>query len=110
LGQPYQYAGAPVAETRKVASSVRLLRLNRLGFAGAAVGVGSWLFDPFFITSILAIVLCSIGLSNDAKLRGAGHRSTGRGWIIAGLVLGIAKLLLYAIFSIAPFVENLGSH
>jgi Protein of unknown function (DUF2510) len=92
---------APTANTRKVASSAQLLRHNGLGFAGAAVSLGSLLINPVCTLSILGIVFCSIGLANDAKLHAAGNRVTGRGWVIAGLVIGIASTLFYSSAAIA---------
>jgi hypothetical protein len=89
------YSSAPAQTDRKDASSVQLLRHNGLGFAGAAVSLGSLLLNPFCAVSILGIIFCSIGLANDAKLRAAGNRATGRGWVIAGLVVGVASTLFY---------------
>ena len=111
---PDAQAGAylPAAQDngRKVASSTRLMRMNGLGFAGAAMGIGSALINPIFLTSILAIIFCAIGLVKDAKLRRAGQTATGRGWIIAGLVVAVGSVVFYAFLVVLPLLYDMGMH
>ena len=81
----------------KIAASTALLRLNRVGFVGVALGIGSLILNPFCGVSVAAIILCGLGFGADAKLRAAGKTRTGRGWLIAGLVVAVLVTVWYAV-------------
>jgi hypothetical protein len=92
---PYSIAG-PASTPLKAADRDRQARqLNGVGYAGAVLAIISLLFNFFGLLSVLAIILSSVGLSKALKLRALGHRVTGRGWCIAGLVIGIVETLSY---------------
>lgn len=89
------YAPAPPQVTSGAATT-RLRKTNGIGYAGAVAGLGSFILNPLGLASIAAIVLCIIGLVADERMRNAGARVAGRGWIIAGLVVSVISLVLFA--------------
>jgi hypothetical protein len=84
---------APVAPT--TARDGKFRRGNPIGYAGAALGLVSLLFNFFCIPSAFAIIFSAIGLAAARKLPAEGYRVTGLGWCVAGLVIGIAETLTY---------------
>jgi hypothetical protein len=108
MGTPDPYLSAPTTPLpaeRKVAASTQLLRLNKIGFVGAVLGIASLIIDPFCAVSIAAVVLCGVGLGVDGKLRSAGNTRTGLGWVIAGLVIGVVATLKYLLTYLAQFAS-----
>lgn len=91
-----QYAPAGYSSTKRVAGTTFLLRRNVPGFIGVALAVGSFLFDLFLIVGIAGLVLSIIGLVRDSQLRAAGNVRTGRGWLIAGIILGTILIVFHA--------------
>jgi hypothetical protein len=101
-----RYVGAPFAPAAQAVTggtTTRLRKTNGIGFAGAVVGLGSFIVDPLCITSIVGIVLCIIGLVKDERMRNAGAPVAGRGWIIAGLILSCASAILYGVILFNTF-------
>lgn len=96
-GVPYRTAGYPPPPTLGATggTTTRLRKTNGLGFTGAVLGLGSFLINPFLLTSITALVFCILGLTRDEQRRREGAEVAGRGWIIAGLVLALASAALY---------------
>lgn len=70
-------------------------RANPIGYAGVVLAVVAILFNIFCVPSILAIVFSAIGIGASQRLRKAGHRVTGWGWGVAGLIAGIVETLIY---------------
>jgi hypothetical protein len=84
----YSFVAAPVQEQVTGAASTRLMRTNTVGFVGALLALVSLLFNLFSLVSIAAVILCIIGLVADERKRNMGAPHGGRGWMIAGLVIG----------------------
>jgi hypothetical protein len=70
-------------------------RANPVGQTGLTLGLISLAFNVFCIPSILAIILGATGLNTARKLQASGARSTGLGWSIAGIVLGVIETVIY---------------
>jgi Protein of unknown function (DUF2510) len=96
---------SPIAVEPKGGASTQLRRLNSLGYIGASLCILSIIFDIADAVGIAGVVLCAIGLSNDAKLRSAGHRATGRGWLITCLVLGGLSTLYHGTNIVVSLVQ-----
>ena len=69
---------------------------NSLAYTGTVLALVGLLFNPFAILSILGIVFSSIGLAKSHELAGAGHKVTGHGTAIAGIIAGLAGLAFFA--------------
>jgi hypothetical protein len=69
---------------------------NSLAYTGTVLALVGFLFNPFAILSILGIVFSSIGLAKSHELAGAGYKVTGHGTAIAGIIVGLAGLALFA--------------
>jgi Protein of unknown function (DUF2510) len=91
---PSPYTLAP-AYAVTGAASTRLKRTNAIGYAGAVLGLGSLIFNPFTVTSVLAIIFCIIGLAKEEQMRSTGGRPAGRGWMIAGLIISSLSGIYY---------------
>ena len=107
-GMPYPAAPyySAAAQPATGATTTRLRKTNGIGFAGAVVGLGSFIIDPFILTSATGIVLCIIGLANDEKRRNAGAEVAGRGWIIAGLILSCVSAILYGAILLQGLIRD----
>lgn len=86
---------APAAAT--ATHDARFRQANPIGYAGVALGLVSLLFNFLCIPSVLAIIFSAIGIGVSRKLQTSGHRVTGFGWCIAGLIMGIAETLIYLV-------------
>jgi hypothetical protein len=74
----------------------RLVRKNNvLAWVGCVLALLGLLFNPFGILSVLGIIFSSIGLAKATQLEGGGQVS-GRGTALAGLIVGIVGLALFA--------------
>lgn len=89
------YTLGPASYVSTGSSTKRLQRTNPLGFAGVAVGLGSLIVDPFSLVAIVAIIFCIIGLIKDEQIRRMGGQAAGRGWLVAGLVIGCLSVIWY---------------
>ena len=72
----------------------QIRRNNPFSYTGLVLSLLSMLVDPFAILSILGIVFSSIGLAKANNLESRAS-VTGRGTAIAGLVVGLASLVLF---------------
>jgi hypothetical protein len=70
-------------------------RANPIGYAGVVLAFISILFNIFCVPSILAIIFSAIGIGAAQRLRKSGHRVTGWGWSVAGLIGGIVETMIY---------------
>ncbi|MDQ1547235.1 MAG: hypothetical protein QOH69_2139 [Actinomycetota bacterium] len=92
---------APVARTPPPSTPPATTRdgqfrnVNPIGYIGVALGFVSLLFNVFCVPSFLALIFSAIGIGRAQVLRRSGHRVTGLGWCVAGLIMGIAETLIY---------------
>lgn len=70
-------------------------RNNSFAYTGCVLALLGFLFNPFAILSVLAVIFSAIGLARSHDLDGQ-TRITGRGTAIAGLVIGLVELGLFA--------------
>lgn len=92
------YAGATATEAPKLKRGEKdrqIRRNNSFAYTGCVFGLLSFLFNPFAILSVLAIVFSAIGLAKSNELEGRG-KVTGRGTAIAGVILGLIGLAYLA--------------
>lgn len=91
-----QPVSAPLPQKLTHAQKDKEVRRNNiLGYAGLVLSLIALIVNFFAIPSILGIIFSSIGLARAQSLEGRS-RVTGRGTSIAGLVIGIVALGLFA--------------
>ena len=96
------YCGKQMIEDDKVVyTEVKNNKNNSLALAGFIVGLISNVIGVLSVGCIVAIILSSIGLSQIKK-----NGESGRGFAIAGLILGIIGTIRFA-FSIIFFLLSL---
>jgi hypothetical protein len=105
---PSPYTLAPAYAVTGSAST-RLKRTNAIGYAGAVLGLGSLIFNPFTVTSILAIIFCIVGLAKEEQMRSMGSRPSGRGWMIAGLIISSLSGIYYWVHVITLMNQGVGA-
>lgn len=91
-----QYCGKQlIEETEEGEQAVQTNNNNSLAVAGFVVSLVSLIFSMWGITSVVAIVLSAVALSQIKKTN-----ENGKGLAVAGLIIGIVVLVL-TIISIA---------
>ena len=90
-----QYCGKQLIEETEEGEQVIQNNNNSLAVAGFVVSLVSLIFSMWGITSVVAIVLSAIALSQIKKTN-----ENGKGLAVAGLIIGIVVLVL-TIISIA---------
>lgn len=95
MGSYYASATATVAPKLKRGEKDRQIRRNNsFAYTGYAFCLLSFLFNPFAVLSILAIVFSAIGLAKSNDLEGRG-KVTGHGTALAGVILGLIGLAYF---------------
>lgn len=70
-------------------------RVNYMAWTGLIVSVSGFLF-PFVVNGIVGVIFSILGLSEARKLAAAGQTSTGRQLAVAGIITGIAHIVVTA--------------
>lgn len=92
MGSYYASAtGTEVPKLKRGEKDRQIRRNNSFAYTGCVLGLVSFLFNPFAILSVLAIVFSAMGLAKSNELEGRG-KITGRGTAIAGIILGLIGL------------------
>jgi hypothetical protein len=73
----------------------QIRRNNSFAYTGLVLALVGLLVNPFAILSILALVFSAIGLARAQSLDGRAN-VTGRGTAIAGMIVGVIELAVFA--------------
>jgi hypothetical protein len=91
----YNPAASGSPRLSRVEKDRQIRRNNSFAYIGCVFSLLAFLFNPVAILSLLGIVFSAIGLSKSHELDGH-QKVTGRGTAIAGIVLGLIGLALFA--------------
>jgi hypothetical protein len=72
-------------------------RNNVFAWLGLLFAVISFLFNPFAVLSVLAVIFASVGLARAQNLSDAGVEYSGRGTAVAGLVVGLIASVIFLV-------------
>jgi hypothetical protein len=90
------------------------MRVNYMAWTGLLVSVSGFIF-PFFVNGIVGVIFSVLGLREARRLAGAGQQSTGRQLAVAGVIVGIAHivvtigLVVLAVFAYFWFTDWINS-
>jgi hypothetical protein len=70
-------------------------RVNYMAWTGLLVSVSGFIF-PFVINGVVGIIFSVLGLREARRLAEAGQTSTGRQLAVAGIITGIAHIIVTA--------------
>jgi hypothetical protein len=107
----YGYAGSDFPDPRTMKRGARekqLRHVNPVAYAGILVALLGMILTFWGLAEIAAIILSSIGFARAGKLRGQGHLITGRGYSVAGLVVGIVAFLVQMLIIGVSIVNSPG--
>lgn len=71
------------------------MRVNYMAWTGLLVSVSGFIF-PFFVNGIVGVIFSVLGLREARRLAEAGQQSTGRQLAVAGIITGIAHIVVTA--------------
>lgn len=71
------------------------MRVNYMAWTGLLVSVSGFLF-PFVVNGIVGVIFSVLGLREARRLADAGQQSTGRQLAVAGVIVGIAHIIVTA--------------
>jgi hypothetical protein len=83
------------ANNNEAQGEPKVIQTNGLAIAALVLGVCSALFFEFLFVPVVAIVVSSLALAKSTSLRNDGQIKTGKGFSIAGLVLGGVFLFVW---------------
>lgn len=70
-------------------------RVNYMAWTGLLVSVSGFIFN-FGVNGLLGIIFSILGMSEARRLAAAGQQNTGRQLALAGLITGIAHIVVTA--------------
>ena len=70
-------------------------RVNYMAWTGLLVSVSGFIFN-FGVNGIVGIIFSILGLREARRLADAGQQSTGRQLAVAGIITGIAHIIVTA--------------
>jgi hypothetical protein len=91
------------------------MRVNYMAWTGLLVSVSGFLFN-FGVNGLVGIIFSVLGLREARRLAEAGQQSTGRQLALAGLITGIAHIIvtaglvvlaIFAYFWFTDWINNL---
>lgn len=100
VGAPVGYAPSPYVAAPYGAPAYGS-GSNGLAIGGLVTSLAGLLFG--FLAAVAGIILSAFGLSQAKQREAAGNPNSGRGMAMAGLIIGIAVLVLQIIFVVAYF-------
>lgn len=71
------------------------VRINYMAWTGLLVSVSGFIFN-FGVNGLIGIIFSVLGLREARRLADAGQQSTGRQLAIAGVITGIAHIIVTA--------------
>ncbi len=71
------------------------VRVNYMAWTGLLVSISGFIF-PLVVNGIVGIIFSVLGLREARRLADAGQQSTGRQLAIAGIIVGIAHIVVTA--------------
>ncbi len=69
--------------------------VNYMAWTGMLVSASGFLF-PFFINGVVGVIFSILGLREARRLAAAGHEQTGRQLALAGVITGVAHIIVTA--------------
>lgn len=92
-------------------------RVNYMAWTGLLVSVSGFLF-PFMVSGLVGVIFSVLGLREARRLAEAGQQSTGHQLAVAGVIVGIAHIIVtaglivlsvFAYFWFTDWINNLVS-
>ena len=92
-------------------------RVNYMAWTGLLVSISGFVF-PFLVNGIVGVIFSVLGLREARRLAEAGQTSTGRQLAVAGVITGIAHIVVtaglivlavFAYFWFTDWINNLVS-
>jgi hypothetical protein len=71
------------------------MRVNYMAWTGLLVSISGFVF-PFVVNGIVGIIFSVLGLREARRLADAGQQTTGRQLAVAGIITGIAHIIVTA--------------
>ncbi|HWM34706.1 MAG TPA: hypothetical protein VNR36_10755 [Pseudolysinimonas sp.] len=76
---------------------------NTYAWLGLIISVSGFLI-PLGVNGLLGAAFSIVGMREAAKLRAAGHENTGRGIAVAGLITGLANIVVVAALGVGIYL------